>query len=84
MDKQNMHLNKTRIKKDYFFSKVCLYIQALGESPWVLSTVYIRKKKKECRQGRAQDFSKGGAQAGGHPGSAGGSIYIRILICNFL
>ncbi len=36
------------------------------------------------RQGRAQDFSRGGAQSDGHPASAGGSIYvqIRILIWN--
>ena len=34
-------------------------------------------KFKEHYQGRAQDFSKGGAQAGGHPSSGGGSIYIQ-------
>ncbi len=28
-------------------------------------------------QERAQDFSGGGAQAGGRPGSVGGSIYIQ-------
>ena len=33
-----------------------------------------------CYQGRAQDFSKGGAQSGGHPGSGGGFINIKIRI----